>query len=342
MTCRRPLDPCRGSNSSLPAPVPDRRRIMTAASTKAPDPSGVAAVAEAAGPAPSLQRINAPQSFFVGFSATAREIWSYRELLGNLIRKELKIKYKDSVLGFVWSLLMPLVQLGVYWVVIGKFLGAGAIPTYGVYIFCGLATWTLFSEVLSTATTSVVYNSGLVKKVYFPRELFPLAATGAALVNFGFQLVILVIADIIAGSTTGKWPDIKYLPMPVIGLLVLLVFATAFGLLLSAANVYLRDVQHLIGVVLMLWFWVTPIIYNVTRVSTTLPSPLFQLYLMNPMASVVFSFQKFFWPQGEGTGYEFSGDVYGRLGLLLLVGLVFLWFCQRVFARAQGNFAQEL
>jgi ABC-2 type transport system permease protein len=309
---------------------------MTAASSKAPE--------SATPPAADLplQRINAPRSFLHGFGDTAKEIWQYRELLGNLIRKELKVKYKDSVLGFVWSLLMPLVQLGVYWLVIGKFLGAGAIPSYGVFIFCGLAVWTLFSELLSTATTSVVFNSGLVKKVYFPRELFPLAATGAAVVNFGFQLVILLIADVIAGIGTGKWPDPRYLPMPVLGLVMLVVFATACGLLLAAANVYLRDVQHLITVVLMLWFWVTPIIYNAARVDKTLPSGLYQVYLMNPMASVVFAFQRFFWPQGAGSGFEFTGNVYGRLAVLLAFSLAFLWFAQRVFAKAQGNFAQEL
>ncbi len=289
-----------------------------------------------------LQRVNAPRSFLSGFGATVGEIWQYRELLGNLIRKELKIKYKDSVLGFVWSLLLPLVQLGVYWLVIGKFLGAGSIPTYGVYIFCGLAVWTLFSEILSTATTSVVNNAGLVKKVYFPRELFPLAATGAALVNFIFQLAILLTADVLAGISSHRWPDLTKLPLPILGLAVLVVFATALGMLLAAANVYLRDVQHLINVVLMLWFWVTPIIYNVRRVSGTLPTALYALYLLNPMAPVVFSFQKFFWPQGAGTSYEFDGNVYGRLGLMLLAGLAFLWLAQRIFAKAQGNFAQEL
>lgn len=315
---------------------------MTAASTRPADLASTDASPGSFDPETPLQRINAPQSFWGGFGGSVRDIWQYRELLGNLVRKELKVKYKDSVLGFVWSLLMPLVQLGVYWVVIGKFLGAGAIPTYGVYIFCGLATWTLFSEILGTSTVSVVYNSGLVKKVYFPRELFPLAAVGAAIVNFCFQLVILIVADVIAGISTGKWPDPVNLPLPIFGFIVLVVWATAFGLLLAGANVYLRDIEHLIGVVLMLWFWVTPIIYNVTRVSTTLPHWLYQLYLMNPMASVVFSFQKFFWPQGAGSQYEFSGDVYGRLGILFLAGLVFLWFAQRVFTRAQGNFAQEL
>ena len=237
---------------------------MTVASSKAPEFSTPGLRSTAAADQRSPQ-------FLLGFGDTAREIWQYRELLGNLVRKELKVKYKDSVLGFVWSLLMPLVQLGVYWLVIGKFLGAGSIPTYGVYIFCGLATWTLFSEILSTSTTSVVYNSGLVKKVYFPRELFPLAATGAALVNFGFQLVILLVADIIAGISTGKWPDLRTCRCRSSGCWCWWSGPPRLGLLLAAANVYLRDIEHLIGVVLMLWFWVTPIIYNASRVSKTLP-----------------------------------------------------------------------
>ena len=174
---------------------------MTAAGTKLPEraTAGPDAPEAAAGPGE-----RAAQLLRAAPAQTLREIWQYRELLGNLIRKELKVKYKDSALGFVWSLLLPLVQLAVYWLVIGKFLGAGAIPTYGVYIFCGLAVWTLFSEILSTATTSIVFNAGLVKKVYFPRELFPLAATGAAVVNFVFQLVILLVADVIAGLSSHR------------------------------------------------------------------------------------------------------------------------------------------
>jgi ABC-2 type transport system permease protein len=230
----------------------------------------------------------------------------------------------------------------VYWLVMGQFLNAGVIPAYGVFIFSGLAVWTLFSEILATSTSSIVYNAGLVKKVYFPRELFPLAATGAALVNFGFQLVILLFAVLIGGATSGKWPDLALLPMPILGLLVLVLFGTALGMFLAAANVYLRDIQHLINIVLTLWFWITPIIYNVDRVRAKLPHAVYDIYLLNPVATVVFSFQKFFWPQGEGTGYEFTGDIYVRLLVMLGVSTALLWFAQRVFARAQGNFAQEL
>jgi ABC-2 type transport system permease protein len=309
----------------------------TQAVTEPPPGHGATAVTDL-----PLVRVNAPQRFFTGFGATVREVWQYRELLGGLIRKELKVRYKNSALGFVWSLLLPLVQLAVYWLVIGKFLNAGAIPAYGIFIFSGLAVWTLFNEIVSTSTTSILNNAGLVKKVYFPRELFPLAAVGAALVNFCFQLVILVGAVTVSGINSGVWPDLEYLPLAALGLVVLLLFSTALGLLLAAANVYLRDVQHLIGIVLMLWFWVTPIIYDVGKVGRVLSPWLYTVYLLNPVSAVVFSFQKVFWPQGTDSGLAFGGDLALRLGVLTAVCAVFLWFAQRVFARAQGNFAQEL
>jgi ABC-2 type transport system permease protein len=292
-------------------------------------------------PAP-LERVNAPQPFWRGFAGAVGDVWHHWELLNNLVRKELKVKYKDSLLGFVWSLLLPLIQLGVYWLVIGKFLNGGAVPAYGVFIFSGLALWTLFSETLSSATTSVVYNASLVKKVYFPRELFPLAASGGALVNFMFQLVILVGAMTYAGATTGKWPDLALLPLPILGLIALVLFGTALGMLLAAANVYLRDVQHLISIVLLVWFWLTPIIYSVNRVADYLPKGLYDVYLLNPLATVVFAFQRFFWPQGKGTSFDFEGQLYPRLLVLIAFSTLLLWFAQRVFARAQGNFAQEL
>jgi ABC-2 type transport system permease protein len=290
-----------------------------------------------------LRRVNAPQKFWTGFGATAVEIWQYHELLANLARKELKVKYKDSALGFVWSLVLPLVQLAVYWLVIGRFLGAGRmVPSYGVFLFSGLAVWTLFSEIILTATTSIVYNAGLVKKVYFPRELFPLAATGAALVNFVFQLIILVFATIVAGVGSGMWPDPATFGMPVLALVVIVLFGTALGLLLGAANVYLRDTQHLIGIVMILWFWLTPILYYVSRVRDVLPDWLYEIYMLNPVATVVFAFQRFFWPQGKGTPYEFTGDIYLRLLVLMAISAALLWLAQRLFARSQGNFAQEL
>lgn len=297
-------------------------------------------------PSAPLRLVHAPRSFWRGFGHDAAEVWTYRELLGNLVRKELKVRYKDSVLGFLWTLVRPLLQLLVYAVAIGIFLGAGrTIPDFGVYLFTGLVAWTLFTDVIGGCTGSVVSNAGLVNKVYFPRELFPLSVVGAAAVNFALQLVVLVGAYLV----TGTWPRPADLPLVPLALLVLVVFGTALGLVLAAANVYLRDVQYLVEVGLLLWFWMTPIVYDWTKVRTTLVGHgltwLFHLYLANPMANVVLGFQKALWPGAHtaaGAPFAYTGNLYLRLAVALAACAVLLWLAQRIFARAQGNFAQEL
>jgi len=214
-----------------------------------------------------LERVNAPQPFVRGFLRSAREVVAYRELLANLVRKELKIKYKDSVLGFLWTLVRPLLQLIIYSVAIGLFLGSGkVIPEFGVYLYTGLLVWTLFTEIMGGCTSSVVGNAALIKKVYFPRELFPLSVVGAALVNFGLQLVILRGAY----AVTDRWPAPGDLALVPLALVVLVVFAASLGMLLAAANVTLRDVQYLVDVGLLFWFWMTPIVYAWTTVKTAL------------------------------------------------------------------------
>ncbi len=151
-----------------------------------------------------MQRVHAPSNFFLGFWPTVVEVWQYRQLLGQLTRKELKVKYKDSVLGFMWTLIRPLLTLLVYTIAIGGFLGnSKSIPLFGVYLFTGLLCWTLFTDIIGGCTGSIVGNAGLVKKVYFPRELFPLSVIGAAAINFLLQCVVLIGAY----AVTGHWPQ---------------------------------------------------------------------------------------------------------------------------------------
>lgn len=294
-----------------------------------------------------LERVNQPTSFWRGFGPTARDIWAYRELLGQLVRKELKVKYKDSILGFFWTLLRPLLYLLVYAVAIGIFLGSGrVIPQFGVYLFTGLLAWTLFTDIVGGCTGSIVGNAGLVKKVYFPRELFPLAVVGAGVVNFLLQAVILVGAYVV----TWSFPALGDVLLVPLGLIALVLFAVGLGLILAAGNVFLRDITYLVEVGLLLWFWMTPIVYDWTKVRSTLVeqhdlSWLFHIYMANPMANVVLAFQRALWPGGRtqaGAAYYYDGNLYVRLGVLILVGLAFVWFAQRVFARSQGNFAQEI
>lgn len=294
-----------------------------------------------------LERVNQPTPFWRGFWPTARDVWSYHELLGQLVRKELKVKYKDSVLGFLWTLVRPLLQLLVYAVAIGIFLGSGrVIPQFGIYLFTGLLAWTLFTDILGGATGSIVGNAGLIKKVYFPREIFPLAVVGASVVNFLLQAVILVGAYLVIWD----FPRPADLPLVPLALIALVLFATGLGLLLAAGNVFLRDITYLVEVGLLLWFWMTPIVYDWTKVRSTLVEQhglawLFRVYMANPMADVVLAFQRALWPGGHtaaGHAFYYDGNLYARLGVIILVGLLFVWFAQRVFARSQGNFAQEL
>jgi ABC-2 type transport system permease protein len=284
-------------------------------------------------------RLAGPRPGFAsGTLQSLRDIAAHRELLGLLVRRELKARYKDSTLGFVWSLLKPIALLLIYYIALGQFLGAARmIPDFAIFIFTGLTAWTLFNDIVITGTGSIVTNSGLIKKVYLPREVFPLAVVGSALFNFAIQLVILVGATAVARAVPlgERW---GYFPL---ALAVLVVFATAFALLLSALNVYLRDIQYLVEIVLMVFFWVSPIVYSWRLVSGQIGGHwLEQLYLANPVTLAVLGFQRAFWVAGDAE--PVPSGLGTRLGIALLIGIVVLWVCQRVFARLQANFAQEL
>lgn len=281
--------------------------------------------------------------FFNGTLQSLRDIVAHRELLTLLAKRELKAKYKDSALGFVWTLIRPLAMLLIYYIALGKFLAAERnIPSFAIFIYSGLTAWTLYSEIVSIGTSSIVANSGLIKKVYLPREVFPLSVVGSAAFNFSIQLGILVAATGVARQfpTGSRW---WYFPL---SLAVLLVYATALALLLSAVNVFLRDVQYLVEVALMIFFWASPIVYSWKLVNGALESGnlrdswLVEAYLANPVTLVVLGFQRTFWVAGDGQ--PLPADLGTRLGVALAVGAVILWLCQRVFARLQGNFAQEL
>jgi ABC-2 type transport system permease protein len=275
---------------------------------------------------------------FTGTVRSLREILERRELLFLLVRRELKARYKDSSLGFLWSLLRPLSILIVYYVAIGKFLGAErAIPDFAIYIFTGLVIWQLFSEIVSSSTGSIVNNAGLVRKVYLPREIFPLSTVGGAMFTFGMQMVILLAAVVVVGRIpTGS--RLWYVPL---SLAVVLVFATAIGLALSSINVYLRDVQYLVEISLTILFWASPVVYSWRLVQDAIGGTWLEaLYLNNPVTLAVLGMQRAMWV--AGTDEPFPENLGTRLIISLLVGAVLLWLSQRLFNRLEGNFAQEL
>jgi ABC-2 type transport system permease protein len=292
-----------------------------------------------------LELSGPPRGFVVGTVRSIRDIWSYRELLNLLVRRELKARYKDSILGFFWSLMRPLALLLVYYIAIGKFLNAGG-NDYAVYVFGGITIWGLFSEIVGGGTGSILANGGLVKKIYLPREVFPFSVVGSALFNFVIQILILVGATFLVG----KPPWGTRLVYAVLATLIVLIWGTAFALLLSAVNVYLRDVQYLVEIALLWGMWSAPVVYQWPQVSVHLGNGILEkLFLCNPITQAVLGFHKAFWVAGDtpaNVGGKLVSNYPDHMGRymvgIILVGLVLIWVFQRVFARLQDNFAQEL
>ncbi|EPD86733.1 ABC transporter permease [Microbacterium laevaniformans] len=273
-----------------------------------------------------------------GFWSTAKEVVAHREMLDLLVRRDLKAKYKDSALGFLWALARPLVQLAIYFVVLGHFLGAArGIPDFAIFVFTGLTAMGLFQEIAVGGTGSILANAGLVKKVYMPRELFPLASTGSALFNFGVQIVVLIIATIVVGAPPLHL-DIFY---AVPALMVILVYGLAFALFFSAVNVYLRDIQHLVEVATLLLFWMSPVVYSWHMVTSIVTNPvLLEIYSDNPLTLAILGFQRAFWVAGDSVAAP--DHLLLRLAIAIVVGFGLLVVSHRVFLRLQGDFAQEL
>jgi ABC-2 type transport system permease protein len=272
-----------------------------------------------------------------------RELRTHREVLWNLVRKEVKVKYTASVLGAVWSLLNPVVFLAVFWFV-AKVL-RGGVPDYPVFLLAGLLPWNLFSLSLSNGSQSVIANANLVKKVYFPREILPLATVGVALVDFVLQsAVFLGFILVFYGFDLGQ---LWLYPLAFVSLLLVTV---AFTLLISALNVRYRDVQHLIGLALLVWFWMTPIVYAAGTVYTTLSESayggvIWRLYLLNPMSWVVMGFQEALYhtPTPTPVFPPFPTSTFA-LGLVAVssFGAAAVYLAWRLYFSMSGDFAEEL
>jgi len=291
-----------------------------------------------------MQHVGQKTGFFSGTGKSIAEIWAHRELLWLLVRREIRARYKDSSLGIVWSLVRPLVQLLIYYFAIGQILGAArAVPDFAIFVFIGLTTWGLFAESVSSMTTSLVSNSGLVKKVYLPREIFPLSSVGGAIFNFAVQAVVLLVAITFLASFPGDG-RLWYAPVAVI---TLIVFSTAVGLVLSAINVDPPDTENLVEIALVVLFWASPIVYSFTFVNNALHGNwLEQIYLANPVTICIIAMQKALWAAGtDATGafaQAWPDHLELRLAITLVVSIVLVWLAQRIFSRLQGNFAQEL
>jgi ABC-2 type transport system permease protein len=277
-------------------------------------------------------------------TAQSRLRW---ELLVNLVRKDLKVKYQSSALGFIWSLATPLLLLSVYYVVFGFILRNG-VPNFAVYLMAGLLPWNAFSQAVAYGCGSVVGNANLVKKVRFPTTVLPLVSVGYAAVHFVLQMGVFAVF-LLVFYRRGFGPQMVLL---VPATLVLLLFSTGLAMLVGALTVRYRDVQHLLDVILLAWFWLNPVIYGMNLVRKPLvPHGLYWAYFLNPMAGVIAAFQRAMYKTPDITvngqrvqvlAYRGYGGYLLQLGVGALVSLAFFLVGLTVFKRMRGDFAEEL
>jgi ABC-2 type transport system permease protein len=310
---------------------------------------------EAAAPSGSAGRLKATRvvSSHVSVSRRVLEIWRSRQLLWNLVSTEIRVKYKNSFLGLVWSLLSPAMSLVVYALVFGIALRNG-YPEFVILLFSGLLVWNLFQTSVLTATGAIVNNAGLVKKVSFPREILALASVGSASVFFFFQACVMVLF-LLALQWRPAFGELFLIP---VALVPLLVFCSAMAIFLAAVNVYLRDVQHLIEVVVgSAWFWACPIVYSYQHIVYPKLSEhhILWLYFLNPLTPIVMTFERVIYARTGLVHLTTPGHPLAQLlpgwgswtyveadAIVLAVSLVLFVGAMVVFGRLAGNFAEEL
>lgn len=211
------------------------------------------------------------------------ELWAYRELLGFLVWRDVSIRYKQTILGVAWAIIQPVFAMVVFTVFFGRLanLPSDGIP-YPIFTYTALLPWTFFANGLSQAANSVVRDSNLMTKVYFPRLVVPIAAVVGGVIDFG--LAFLVLLGMMAYFRI--WPTANVVWLPLL-LLLALATALAVGLWLSALNVQFRDVRHVVPFLVQIWFFATPVVYS----STMLPAAWRAVYGLNPMAGVIEGFR---------------------------------------------------
>lgn len=256
--------------------------------------------------------------------AKLREIIGYLDLLWTLIDKDLKIRYQGTVFGYLWSLINPFFMMVIYTVVFSIFLRV-QVDNYALYLICALLPWTFFSNSLLVGTTAVVGNAHFISKFYCPRELFPMAvlmsnAIILFLSFFPFVLFLLYIKGMVGWS-------IVMLPIVVF---IHLLFTLGLVLILSSLYVFYRDVRHLMEFVMMIWFYLTPIIYPISMVPEKFR---FILYL-NPMVPVLSLYRDVL--------YDLSFPSLSRITVALTIALITFVLGWKVFLSLEGKFVKEL
>jgi lipopolysaccharide transport system permease protein len=261
-----------------------------------------------------------------------KELYEYRDLLITMAIKELKLQYRNSILGFFWSLLSPLLMMLVFTFVLGQIFRIG-IKNFPIFLLTGLFAWNFFSSSIVSGTGSIVSNANLIKKVYFPREILPLSIVIANLFNFLLSLVVLFLFLIYYGYHF--WP---FLPLLVIVVVIEFFLNAGAAMLLASLNVYFRDIQHIVGVGILALFYATPILYDISMIENSSMAQnhpwIMYVYKLNPLVWVIQLYRNILYFNQWPTVKMF---VYAAIGaaLVFVVGYA-------VFQRLAPKFAEEV
>ena len=253
-----------------------------------------------------------------------KELYNYRELLKNNIKKEIRGKYKGSWLGILWTFLNPLLMLAVYSFVFPYILRVN-VENYTIFMIVALIPWNFFTTAIQMGTGSVVANGNILKKVYFPREIIPISITTSQLVNFLITCLIM-FAFIIFSGVGFSYHALLFPLLIVIQYLIIL----AFNFILSAMTVFVRDIDHFVSVILMLGFYATPIVYQ----ANMLPEKFQWVLKLNPMAQLVEAYRSIFY-------YHQMPD-WKMLGIWGIASFVFIIMGYRIFKKLEKSFVEEL
>lgn len=254
-----------------------------------------------------------------------QELWNYREMINNLVKRDLKSRYKGSALGFLWMFLNPLLQLFVYNIAFSIIMKTD-IEKFYLFLFVALVPWIFFSTCLSSGTTVIYAQQDMVKKIYFPREVLPIAFTTSQLINMLLSFIVIFIVVFCSGV---KIEAMAFLYLPVI-ILIEFILALGITLLVSALNVYFRDLEHIMSIISMAWMYLTPVLYSVDMV----PEKFRSLFYLNPMTTITIAYRDILY--------------YGRAPKMdtlinaAILGIVILFIGEFIFSKLQRYFAEEL
>lgn len=267
------------------------------------------------------------------------DVFRWRYLLRLLVRKGTATRYRNSVLGWTWSYVKPAAQFVVYYFVMGVVLGfGGRTENFAIYLMAGVVAINLFNEAFGNATTSILANGSLVKKIYLPRELFPIAAIIVAFVHFLPQLAVLLVVCILVGWV----PSVLGLGAVLLGILIVVTYALGLGLFFSGLNVRFRDAENFVEIIRMFSTWTSPVLYTWDLVADALPPWAFHIYMSNPLTVAVELFHFGMWqPTVEATdSIPPNFGVYAAVAIAICVVMLFVG--QSVFRRFERTFAQDL